>query len=115
LSDHASWDRLCPEFQRKSAHFDELHPENALTYFPTDENWTLNARPDRIPLESRFPEKYSVGLPLIQQKARTCTSSVPNRKQKKRKTGKETGTQDMIDRYMESQPTGKQACLAGKE
>jgi hypothetical protein len=114
-SEHTSWDRSCPEFQRKSAHFDELHPENALTYFPTDENWTLNARPDRIPLENRFPEKYSVGLPPIQQKAKTRTGNVPNCKQKKHRTGKETGTQDTIDRYMESQPPGKQARSASKE
>jgi hypothetical protein len=47
--DHASWDRMCPEFLRKSTHFDELHPENALTYFPTDANWTLSKRPEKIP------------------------------------------------------------------
>ncbi|KAF8262949.1 hypothetical protein EI94DRAFT_1599952 [Lactarius quietus] len=65
--EHASWDRSCPEFQRKSTHFDELHPENALKYFPTDEDWTLNARSERIPMENRFPDKYSVGLPQMQK------------------------------------------------
>ena len=52
--EHASWDRDCPEFKRKSSHFDEIHPENAPIYFPTDEEWTLVARPERIPLEDRF-------------------------------------------------------------
>ena len=36
--------RSCLEFRRKSAHFDELHPENALTYFPTEESWTVTKR-----------------------------------------------------------------------
>ena len=59
--DHASWDRSCPEFQRKIAQFDEIHPENVLTYFPTNESWTLTARPERVPMEDRFPSRYTVG------------------------------------------------------
>ena len=58
--DHASLDRLCPEFQRKIAQFDEIHPENALTYFPTEESWTLLARPERVPMEDRFLNRYAV-------------------------------------------------------
>ena len=60
-TDHTSWDRSCPEFQRKIAQFDEIHPENALMYFPTKESWTLIARPERVPLEDRFPSRYAVG------------------------------------------------------
>ena len=59
--DHTSWDRSCPEFQRKIVQFDEIHLENALTYFPTEESWTLTARPERVPLEERFPSRYTVG------------------------------------------------------
>jgi hypothetical protein len=100
-AEHASWDRNCPEFQRKSAHFDELHPENALTYFPTDESWTLNARPDKIPLEERFPKRFSVGLPPVQQVTRTRTREAPRRRQRKRAAGKEAGMQGTLDQYME--------------
>ena len=72
--DHASWDRTCPEFLRKSAHFNELHLENALTYFLTAETWTQRARPDRILLENRFPAKSAGGIPCNQQKARSRTA-----------------------------------------
>ena len=72
-TDHASWDRSCPEFQRKIVQFDEIHPENALTYFPTEENWTLTARPERIPLEDRFPSRYAVGsLPPQVKREERC-------------------------------------------
>lgn len=40
--EYASWDRSCPKFQTKSTHFNKLHPENALTYFPTGETWTAH-------------------------------------------------------------------------
>ena len=69
-----SWDKICPDFQRKSAQFDELHPENALTYFPTEDSWTLTARPERVRLESRFPSKFAVGsLPLTKSHQKATT------------------------------------------
>ncbi|KAI0289631.1 hypothetical protein BC826DRAFT_1030544, partial [Russula brevipes] len=36
-SDHASWDRNCPEFLRRCAILDERNPENQMPYFPTDQ------------------------------------------------------------------------------
>ncbi|KAI0026639.1 hypothetical protein K488DRAFT_22400, partial [Vararia minispora EC-137] len=39
-NDHASRDRVCPEFQRKCEAYDSHHPENGLAFFPTDEPWT---------------------------------------------------------------------------
>lgn len=59
--DHTSWDRNCPEFLRKSTHFNKMHLEHALTYFPTKESWTLNARLERDPLENNF----QVGTQLV--------------------------------------------------
>jgi hypothetical protein len=57
---HASWDRGCPEFKRRVDRMDENHPENALTYFPTDEDWTKHAHPARIDIDTKFPAKYLV-------------------------------------------------------
>ena len=57
---HASWDRNCPEFIKRSETYSERFPENKLPFFPTDENWTLTTRPDRIPLENRFPQRFAV-------------------------------------------------------
>ena len=57
---HASWDRLCPEFIRRCAIYDERHPENNTVYFPTKQDWTLTTKPLRVPLSERFPEKYAV-------------------------------------------------------
>jgi hypothetical protein len=59
-STHAAWDRNCPEFIRRCALYDEKFPENKLPFFPTDDNWTLTTRPDRVPSDSRFPKRYAV-------------------------------------------------------
>jgi hypothetical protein len=58
---HASWDRDCPEFERRRAWYDEKHPDNTLKYFPTDDVWTHEVRPERIPIPDRFPVRYAVG------------------------------------------------------
>ena len=101
--EHASWDRVCPEFQRKSAHFDEIHPENALTYFPTEEEWTHNARPDRIPLQNRFPAKLATRPPLVQQqKPKPRPTATPSHKQRGCTTEKIANTQGTLDRFVES-------------
>jgi hypothetical protein len=39
---------------------DAHNPENSMPYFPTDNDWTLVTRPERIPLDERFPKKYTV-------------------------------------------------------
>ena len=57
---YTSWDRKCPEFIRWSKIHDNNHPENNMVYFPTEENWTLTTRPDRVPLEERFPPQFAV-------------------------------------------------------
>jgi len=57
---HAAWDRKCPEFIWRCKLYDEKFPENKLPFFPTDENWMLTTRPDRVPLDSRFPKRFAV-------------------------------------------------------
>ena len=57
---HASWDRECPEFQRRVDWMDENHPENALAYFPTEEDWMMHIRPRQLELDEKFPAKYTV-------------------------------------------------------
>ena len=58
---HASWDRNCPEFLWKCDKYSRFHPENHLIYLPTDEDWTLTVRPEKIPMEDKFPAKFTVG------------------------------------------------------
>ena len=66
---HASWDRACPEFNRRCAVQDNRNPENAMPYYPTEHDWTLTARPHRIPLDERFPGRYAVNsLPITGQR-----------------------------------------------
>jgi len=47
-----------------------------MPYFPTEHNWTLTVRPSSIPLEDRFPARFTVNaLPTMggwQQVPRTC-------------------------------------------
>jgi hypothetical protein len=57
---HASWDRGCPESIRRRELYNNRYPENNLPFFPTDEDWMLTTRPDKIPLENRFPQHFAV-------------------------------------------------------
>ena len=57
---HPSWDRACPEFNRRCAIQDKRNPENAIPFYPTDHDWTLTARPHRLPLDEQFPGSYAV-------------------------------------------------------
>ena len=68
---HASWDRGCPEFKRRVEKMDENHPENALMYFPTDEDWSTQVCPAGLDLDAKFPAKYEVAsLPLPTKETR---------------------------------------------
>ena len=105
---HTSWDRDCPEAIKRRKAYDEKHPENNLTFFPTEENWTLTSCPVRIPLEDRFPQRYAVNsLPIVSKK--------PNAKGKKQLSTKALTSKDAygkeqstINRYFSSsQPKGK--------
>ena len=44
-SSHPSSAPTCPTFIRKCTALDERYPENAMPYFPTNENWTWAASP----------------------------------------------------------------------
>jgi hypothetical protein len=72
---HASWDRKCPEFTRRRAIHDERNPENEMPFYPTDQDWSLTARPPRIPLSERFPQKFAVNsLPYTGSKKPSDTA-----------------------------------------
>jgi hypothetical protein len=65
---------------------DESHPENLLTYFPTDEEWTMHTRPRRIEPSERYPTKYAVAdLPSTASRERNQTT--------RRTEGKSKGSQ----------------------
>jgi hypothetical protein len=105
---HASWDRACPEFLRRSKLYDEKHPENNTVYFPTEEDWTLTTRPSRIPVEERFPQRYAVNsLPVTNKRAAVKGKKTINAKptMAKMAQGKEQHT---INHYFgSSQAKGK--------
>jgi len=63
---HTSWSRACPEFNRRCQILDRRNPENVMPYFPTEHNWTLMVRPSSIPLEDRFPARFTINtLPMM--------------------------------------------------
>src|SRR4029077_3709688 len=73
-------DRACPEFNRRCAIQDERNPENAMPFYPTEHDWTLTARPHRIPLDERFPGRYAVNsLPIMGQQWTGKGSRPPRR------------------------------------
>ena len=82
---HPSWDRTCPEFSRRCATRDERNPENAMPFFPTEHDWTLTARPHRIPLDERFPGKHAVNSLPTAATQRPAKDSRPLRKDRRAK------------------------------
>jgi len=101
---HASWDRNCPEFKKKCVWFDEKHPENAIRYFPTEDEWTQTMRPVRIPIPERFPARYAVGsLPPQNRNGRELPtrSIAPKEKRPKNKAKDRTSSsQATMHRYL---------------
>ena len=84
---HTSWDRNCPEFARRCQILDERNPENAMPYFPTEHDWSLTVRPDKIPLEDKFPTKYAVNTIPPGSGKHQGPGAVRQRKGKKRNAG----------------------------
>jgi hypothetical protein len=39
---------------------DGRNPENKMPFFPTEQDWTLAIRPNRIPLDERYPQRFAV-------------------------------------------------------
>lgn len=99
---HASWDRNCPEFIRKCSWYDQKHPDNLLKYFPTDEKWSKETRPERIPLPERFPAWFTVAsLPPQTRNGREMpTRELEQHSKQAKGKGKMTASQTMLDRFM---------------
>jgi hypothetical protein len=54
--DHSSWDRKCPEFERRCNTLDAKNQDNTMPYFPTDEPWTqVSAPPKAAPYKRTSP------------------------------------------------------------
>lgn len=96
---HASWDRICPEFQRRCAQFDENYPENNLPYFPTDEDWTLTARPNRLQYAEKFPTKYAISAYPPPNRSNLPSGPRNSNKQRKHQQTKLPANQSTMDRY----------------
>ena len=96
---HSSWDRNCPEFIRKCVEYNNFHPENNLIYFPTDEDWTMTARPHRIPLTDKFPPHFNVGsLPPPNRTARQLPTRPIGKKDKRSNRGN-NNNQDAVESF----------------
>ena len=92
---HASWDRNCPEFTRRCQEYNDKFPENKLPFFPTDEEWTLTPRPDRIPANDRFLARYAVNsLPTAAMSKRPQQQNQARSKDKRQ--GKQAVTTKQI-------------------
>jgi hypothetical protein len=93
-----------------------MHPENNMVYFPTDERWTLTSRPDRIPLEERFPQRFAINsLPLTNKRppAKGKKAAPTKPITRKNQHGKEQNT---INHYFSrSQAKGKEKESAPEE
>ena len=78
---HASWDRSCPEFIRRCEVYDNNYPENIMVYFPSDQDWMLTTKPDRIPVSEKFPKRFAVNsLPITNRNPRKPAAQSSSRK-----------------------------------
>ena len=109
---HTSWDRNCPEFIRKCEEYSGFHPENNLTYFPTDEDWTLTTRPSKLPYEDKFPAQLAVGsLPLPDNTARQPPTRPIAKRGKRSKNTNDinfNGNQPVIENFFDKVGTAQQ-------
>jgi hypothetical protein len=123
---HSSWDRGCPEFIRRCETINNRYPENNLPFFPTDEDWTLTTRPDKIPRENRFPQRYAVNpIPAraaprraqqqnqARNKAKHQNNAAASSKGKAR--GGESNTNTIIKYFSRSQPNVPEGSNAREE
>ena len=80
-----------------------------MVYFPTEEEWTLTTRPDRIPVEERFPQHFAVNsLPVTVKRATNKGKKAANAKPKPARNMQDK-KQHMINQYFSrSQAKGKE-------
>jgi hypothetical protein len=97
---HASWDRDCPEFRRRCEQFNENYPENSLTYFPTEEEWTLMPQPSRYQYAEKFPPRFEVSA--LSQPTRTNHAPAPKpvTRQRKQPNTKPPPNQRTMDNFV---------------
>jgi hypothetical protein len=120
---HASWDRGCPEFIWRCEIYNGRYPENNLPFFPTNEEWTLTTRPDKIPLENRFPQRYAVNnIPSKSAPRRTQQQNQKRTKPKRQnaraaptKGSAQNGDANTIDKYFPSSQTNAVASSSTRE
>ena len=105
---HTSWDRNCPEFIRRRRSFDDKHPENNIIYFPTEEDWTLTTRPNRILLDERFPQRFAVNSIPVTIKKPTGKGKKPTLTRQIASKNTQNKEQNTINHYFSrSQANGK--------
>ena len=106
---HMSWDRACPEFLHRGKLYDEKHPENNMVYFPTNEDWTLTTRPNSIPVEERFLQRFAVNtLPVTNRRVTTKGKKVANAKSTLAKLAQGKDQNTINHYFSRSQVKGKE-------
>ena len=109
---HASWDRGCPEFMRRCEQYNENYPENNLTYFPTDEDWTLIPQPSRYQYAEKFPPRF--GVTALSQPTHNTRAPAPKpANRQRRQNAIRPPNQSTIDKFVtvgssQRQPGGKE-------
>ena len=97
---HASWDRDCPEFMWRCQQHDENYPKSHLTYFPTQEDWTLTPQPHRLQFQEKFPSRFDVAtLPPPCQSNRAPAPRANNR-HRRQQAIKLPPNQGTIDKFI---------------
>ena len=102
---HASWDRNCPQFLRKCDEYSGFHPENNLLYFLTEEEWTLTIHPERLPIEDKFPNHFTVGsLPQPNHTQRQLPSRPIEKKSKRPGNASNDAGQAVLTSFFDKMP-----------
>lgn len=76
-SDHASWDRNCPELERRCIDLEHRDPSTTMPYYPTDEIWTQAQAPPKAKTQPR--PQQTLNPPPTQQTQNTIDRHFPPR------------------------------------
>lgn len=111
-SDHASWDRGCPEFVKRLSDFNKRNPENSLHFFPTTETWTWSTNENTIkqtaPRENEKGRHEPSGWPRQTSYTRRTDTYIPGRESYKPGHGHDTYVPER-DKVRRPNETGSEA------
>jgi len=88
---HSSWDRSCPTLIKQTEAYDEKHPENKLTFFPSTQAWTWQIEPPPL---SPLPAQNVTSQSQTERTQSAQSTAVPRKTRQSQLNYSRVGPQD---------------------